>query len=487
MKALLPALQAHLDDGTTTLAWCWRITPARKPRWDIDFDSGTVLLPKTDSYRTRLPGYGFWRAVPGTGASDTNVAGFTFDPAMGDKTLHQNDGAFYCIYDIDVADLPAGMVITYSDLMHLEGTASAGVNDQIICTWYTLAQATTLDGSGLALASVGSQMSPIRNLVNNTVPSTTARSLSVTVPAGAKMIRIMTRADGAFYLSDGHFRLQSFTAPVLTFAGVPMLSALGFTDHDQPISFDGTSFEPESGFAASEIRSGSDLAVDAQDATGVLTSDRITETDIIDGRWDNAAVELWRVNWADPSQRVLMRRGVVGQIRRGRVALIAEVRSLAHSLGQTVGRTFQANCDAALGDARCGINLDVPEIKGTGAVIDILRDRAFTASGMGGFAAGWFTFGTFEWTSGANSGRRTEVLGHDLVDGVAVLTLLEAPVRPIAAADAFIIRAGCDKSVGTCGAKFANTARFRGFPHIPGQDAVLRYATTAGGHEGAVL
>jgi hypothetical protein len=29
----------------------------------------------------------------------------------------------------------------------------------------------------------------------------------------------------------------------------------------------------------------------------VLTSDRITETDILDGRWDDAAVEVWRVNW----------------------------------------------------------------------------------------------------------------------------------------------------------------------------------------------
>ena len=61
---------------------------------------------------------------------------------------------------------------------------------------------------------------------------------------------------------------------------------LGFTDHDRVLTFDGTGFEPESGFAASEVRSGSDLSVDAQDATGVLTSDRITETDIIDGRWE---------------------------------------------------------------------------------------------------------------------------------------------------------------------------------------------------------
>lgn len=263
--------------------------------------------------------------------------------------------------------------------------------------------------------------------------------------------------------------------------------ALGFTDHDRALTFDGTDFEPESGFAASEIRAGSDLAVDAQDATGVLTSDRITETDILDGRWDNAAVELWRVNWADTSQRVLLRRGAVGQIRRGRLAFVAEVRSLAHVLGQTVGRTFQAGCDARLGDARCGIDLENAIYKGMGVVTDLLRDRAFMASGLSGFEAGWFTSGTLTWTSGANVGRFTEVLAHGLDGSIATLTLLEAPVRAVAEGDGFIARAGCDKRIATCSVKFANTANFRGFPNIPGQDAVLRYASQDGGHEGNVL
>jgi uncharacterized phage protein (TIGR02218 family) len=263
--------------------------------------------------------------------------------------------------------------------------------------------------------------------------------------------------------------------------------ALGFTDHDRVLSFDGTEFEPESGFAASEIRSGSDLAVDAQDASGVLTSDRITETDILDGRWDNAAVELWRVNWTDTSQRVLLRWGAVGQIRRGRMAFVAEVRSLAHVLGQTVGRTFQAGCDAALGDARCGIDLENAVYNGAGVVTDLLGDRAFMASGLSGFDAGWFTSGTITWTSGANAGRITEVLAQGIADAIATLTLLEAPVRAITEGNSFIARAGCDKRSATCGAKFANTANFRGFPNIPGQDAVLRYASQDGGHEGNVL
>ena len=93
-------------------------------------------------------------------------------------------------------------------------------------------------------------------------------------------------------------------------------------------------------------------------------------------------------------KRVSVRLAAVGgrQVRAELegVAFVAEVRSLAHVLGQTVGRTFQATCDAALGDVRCGVDLEDPAFKGTGAVIDLLRDRAFTASGLGAFTSGWF-------------------------------------------------------------------------------------------------
>lgn len=261
----------------------------------------------------------------------------------------------------------------------------------------------------------------------------------------------------------------------------------GFTDHDRALVFDGISFESDSGLTPSELRHGSELSVDAQDAEGVLTSDVITETDILDGRWDGAAVEVWRVNWADTAQRVLLRRGAVGQIRRGRLAFVAEMRSLAHYLSQTVGRSFQGACDAALGDARCGIDLDLSIYMGSGEVVDILRSRAFTTGDLGAFADGWFSLGVLTWTVGANAGRQAEVLRHDLVSGLATLHLAEEPVRPIAEDDAFTILAGCDKRIETCAERFSNAPNFRGFPHIPGTDVVLRYATLSAGHSGGAL
>jgi uncharacterized phage protein (TIGR02218 family) len=53
------------------------------------------------------------------------------------------------------------------------------------------------------------------------------------------------------------------------------------------------------------------------------------------------------------------------------------------------------------------------------------------------------------------------------------LELWQAMSEPIAPGDAFTVTAGCDKQFATCGAKFANTINFRGFPYMPGNDAVL--------------
>jgi uncharacterized phage protein (TIGR02218 family) len=260
-------------------------------------------------------------------------------------------------------------------------------------------------------------------------------------------------------------------------------AVFGFTDHDLPLAFASTTYEPESGFVPSEIRGGQDFSVDAQDVEGALSSDRITETDILDGRWDNAEVEVWRVNWASVDQRVLMRRGNLGDIRRGRTSFVAEVRSLTHWLNQTVGRTYQFSCDADLGDARCGVNLTSPLWSASGTVATLTGSRTFTAVALGSFATDTFTLGVVTWTSGANAGRKAEIASF----ASGAITLFEVPVRPIALGDGFTATAGCDKQFATCAAKFGNGVNFRGFPHMPGEEAVLRYPNQGEANNGAPL
>ena len=57
-----------------------------------------------------------------------------------------------------------------------------------------------------------------------------------------------------------------------------------------------------------------------------------------------------------------------------------------------------------------------------------------------------------------------------------VVTLWEPLPFDLAASDTFSIVAGCDKRWATCKDKFSNGNNFRGFPHIPGPNAVASYA-----------
>jgi uncharacterized phage protein (TIGR02218 family) len=250
----------------------------------------------------------------------------------------------------------------------------------------------------------------------------------------------------------------------------------GFTDHDKPLVFDGTTFAAATGFTGSEIRSTVGLGVDNLDATAALSSATLTEADLAAGLFDDASIEIWRVNWSDTAQRVLMVKGTLGEVRRGELAFTAELRSLAHYLSQERGRTFQYACDATLGDARCTVDIEDAAFKGSGTVTAAAAAYLFTASGLGGFDDGWFTGGFLTWTGGTNNGRSMEVKRHVLnADTTVTIELWRSMPEAIDAADTFDITAGCDKTFPTCQAKFDNAVNFRGFPHIPGNKYVMAY------------
>jgi uncharacterized phage protein (TIGR02218 family) len=249
----------------------------------------------------------------------------------------------------------------------------------------------------------------------------------------------------------------------------------GYTDHDLPVVLDGVTCEAASGFTASEVQSTLGLAVDNLAVTGALSSATLNENDLAAGLYDDAAIEIWRVNWASPDQRVLMRKGNLGQVRRGRTAFEAEVRGLAHRLNQPVGRAYGYSCDADLGDARCTVNLADPAFVGSGAVATVTDNRRFVVSGLGAYADQWFAGGKVIFAAGANAGRAMEVKRHAVSAGGVTIELWQAMSEPVVAGDAFTVTAGCDKQFSTCKAKFANAANFRGFPYMPGNDAVLSY------------
>lgn len=258
----------------------------------------------------------------------------------------------------------------------------------------------------------------------------------------------------------------------------------GYTDHDRPLTLDGTVFEPESGFGASEARSTLGLAVDTVDVEGALSSERIRDEDIAAGLYDGARVETLLVNWRKPEDFVLIRTATIGKMTRSDERFVAELESLASRLDQPNGRIVSRTCDAELGDARCGFLLDQPGFSATGAVEAMETPDKIAVSGLVGFDSGWFSFGTLSWITGARAGRTERIVDHRLAGGDVLLVLQQRVGPTIGLGDVFSISAGCDKTFATCKAKFDNALNFRGFPHLPGNDAAYSYVVEGGNFDG---
>ena len=249
----------------------------------------------------------------------------------------------------------------------------------------------------------------------------------------------------------------------------------GFTDHDCDLTFDGTVFEAIAGFTASEIKDSVGLSVDNLDVETAVTSDRLSEDDLAARLYDDARVEIFRVNWNAPEQRVLMRAGSLGEVSRSGTVFRAEVRGLALYLQQPNGRLFQYQCDADLGDARCGVDLTSADYRGVGVVAAVVSPRLLRIEGGAAFADGWCSRGLVRFVSGGNAGQAFEIRVHRRHDEAVEIELWQEASRPLAVGDEVEITAGCDKQLATCRDKFANVVNFRGFPHMPGNDFITSY------------
>lgn len=174
---------------------------------------------------------------------------------------------------------------------------------------------------------------------------------------------------------------------------------IGLTDHDQSLVIDGLTYQPGAALNAGAFTSTRDLRPSRADASGALTSDAITEEDLIEGKWDGARVDVFRADWNDPSAHVLIWSGRLSEITHSDAEFSVELVSLKADLERPVGRVFSKLCDAVLGDARCGV----------------------------------------------------EPAGRS-----------------------------CDQRFETCRDEFQNTENFRGYPHMPGPDAVLSGPAASG-------
>ena len=260
----------------------------------------------------------------------------------------------------------------------------------------------------------------------------------------------------------------------------------GFTDHDRSITLDAQTLQPRSGFTQTEARETLRMAVDTVDVEGALSSADLDEEDLAAGLFDGALVTTFLVNWTAPSQHMTLRRAVIGKIVLAEGRFVAQLESVAASLDRPNGRYLRRECDARLGDGRCGVDLNTETYKREGVVVEISAPATVRVSGLGGIEPGWASFGEITWTSGPLAGRNGTVIDHR-ASPIESELVLAADERMPELGDSFVVVAGCDKQFRTCKTKFNNELNFRGFPHLPGNDAAYGYVTEGAVFDGRAL
>lgn len=243
----------------------------------------------------------------------------------------------------------------------------------------------------------------------------------------------------------------------------------GATDHDAAIAFDGVTYAPVAGLELVSLESNCGLAPGRAAGRGALSLEFIADADLDAGLWDGARVDVWRVDWMAIEHRIIEWSGVLSEIVRSGGGYSAELVSLKALLERSIGRVYTRRCDAEVGDGRCGVDLDVTAYRASGIVDHATGGLNFQSDAVEAFTSGWFTGGRLTWTSGENTGLEGRVTRH-AGDAISFSGVVRTPVN---GGDAFVVTAGCDKAFATCRLKFANGIRFRGFPHMPGPEAVL--------------
>lgn len=261
----------------------------------------------------------------------------------------------------------------------------------------------------------------------------------------------------------------------------------GFTDHDMALSFDGITFAADSGLTAAALSQSTGLSVDNSEAIGALSDAAISEADIEAGRFDQAEVMCWLVNWQDVSERWMQFRGSLGELRRAGGAFTAELRGLTDALNQPIGRVYQKPCTAVLGDAKCGCDLNGAAFSAQATIESVEDARVFTFAGLSAFEVEWFARGRLELLDGAASGLWGAIKRDETVSGGRLIELWEPIRAAVAVGDQVELRAGCDKRAQTCREKFNNFLNFQGFPDLPGEDWLVAVPKQSGRNSGGSL
>ena len=243
---------------------------------------------------------------------------------------------------------------------------------------------------------------------------------------------------------------------------------LGYTGHDRDLVIGGLLYRASPGMLPSAITLDDGFDDSSLDVRGALSSEAMSAADLAAGRWDGAAVSIFMADWETPGAAPIeIVRGELGDVSVRRDAFEAELRGVAAALDRPVVEQTSPECRAELGDKRCRV--DLAPLTHLARIASVAGEAQIEIVPLP--AGAHFRHGRIRWIGGGNCGLALEIADQQ----ANILTLRDVPHFPPAPGDLVEIVEGCDKTIATCGGRFANVPNFRGEPHLPGMDLLTRY------------
>ena len=251
---------------------------------------------------------------------------------------------------------------------------------------------------------------------------------------------------------------------------------MAFTSYDCDIVYENVTYKAKTGFDPTAVSTSNDMSTDNLDNSGMISDDSITAQDIRIGKYRDAEIVVFLINYEDTTQPIfVLRRGQIGEITYGKNGYTAEIRGLMEAFSKKIGKVTSKTCRAKFGTSLCKMNTAAYTFTGTvtgvdsdgGFTIDVIKDEDY------------FSYGLITFTSGANSGGQIEVKKYK-ANGKTNL-FMPLPY-PIGLGDTFTITAGCDGNPSTCKKRFNNLSNFRGEFYTPGNNFVSTYPSSESGN-----
>lgn len=244
---------------------------------------------------------------------------------------------------------------------------------------------------------------------------------------------------------------------------------LGFTSLDKDLLYDGITYKPDCGLDIGFINSNTDIDASNAETGLVINNDDISENDILRGKFDDAKIELFSINYSDTSAgKVILFSGFISKITLSNGKADVEVKGLLDKLNQQVCEQYSSSCRCKFCDSKC--SLIKSNYTFNGQVDSINTSGNIQCDSLSNMEDNHFNYGVLTFTSGVNKDYSVEV--KNFYKGE--ISLMLNPPYSISSSDTFNIVTGCDKKFSTCVEKFNNAVNFRGEPHIPGNDYIMQ-------------